>query len=653
MLRPDGVVKVLDFGLAKVIQSDSSTEVTEAPTITEAGYVMGTVKYMSPEQVRGLPVDARSDIFSLGIVVYEMLAGVGPFEGQTGSDSIAAILEKDPLPMANHSADVSDELELIVSKMLRKDREDRYQTAKELLNDLRLFKHKQQVSSDVIRSGPAKTKKTFSIRLHEISSKFVFGTLAIILLLVLSFYQLKKATGNINSIAVLPLVNVGKQTEMEYLTDGITEIIIRSLSQLPNFRVMAQSTVFRYKRREVDPQTVGRELGVRAVMTGRVIQNGDNLLITIELADARNNSYIWSHQYHGKTADLLSIQSEIATDISERLRLRLSGKEKELLAKGFTDNVEAYQLYLKGLYFWNKRSKEGIDKGISYFHQALETDPAYALAWSGLADSYIALAFYEYAAPKDAMPKVRAAAMRALAIDESLAEAQTSLAHVAVNFDWDWAASEKIFKKAIQLNPNYPVVHQWYGTHYLTPIARFNEALAEVKRAQELDPLSPLRLTFVGATFYFARQYQEAERQCKKALELESNFPVTHWHLGLIYEQMGNYEQAISEHKKAIEFSGGSPRLVAALGHAYAIAGMREEAMQVITQLNQHDYVSPLELAAIHVGLGEKEKAIELLEKAYNDRSFHLTYLKVRQDFDPIRNDTRFADLIRRIGLVP
>jgi serine/threonine protein kinase/tetratricopeptide (TPR) repeat protein len=653
MLRPDGYVKVLDFGLAKVTQTSGSTDITEVPTVTEAGTVMGTVKYMSPEQVRGLLVDARSDIFSLGVLLYETVAGVPPFEGKTRSDVIAAILGKEPLPLANHSVDVSQELDWIITKMLRKDQEDRYQTARELLNDLRVFKNKIEGSSELRRSGRDKMKKSLLIVAPEISFKFVFGALAVILLIVLGVYQFKKGTGNIDSIAVLPLVNVGKETEMEYLTDGITETIIRSLSQLPNLRVMAQSTVFRYKRREVDPQTVGKELGVHAVLTGKVIQHEDDLLITIELADARNNNYIWSHQYRDKASNLLFIQSDIATDISGRLRLGLSGDEKKLLAKNYTNNIEAYQLYLKGRYFWNKRTKEGFEKGIAYFRQALDTDPGYALAWSGLADSYIGLTFYQYAAPKEAMPKAKAASAKALEIDESLAEAHISQAHIAVNFDWQWAVSEKEFKRGIQLNPNYSTGHQWYAIHYLTPIARFDEALAELRRAHELDPLSPLMATFISATLYFARQYEEAARQCRRALELEPNFPVTHWHLGLIYEQIGKYDQAIFEHRKAVDLSGGSPRLIAALGHAYAIAGNREEAMRVIMQLNQSDYVSPLELAAISVALGEKERAFELLEEAYSERSFHITYIGVRPEFDSVRTDPRFADLMRRISLQP
>jgi len=656
MIRPDGYVKVLDFGLAKVIQTGEPTDVTDAETVTTTGYMMGTLKYMSPEQVRGFPVDARSDIFSVGVLLYEMVAGVHPFEARTTGDFIAAILEKDPLPLSNYSENVPEEMERIIYKMLQKNREDRYQTARDLLNDLKLFKHRLEVSNRSTHGEPAKTKKSLDLRAPQISYKIILGIVAAIFLIAFGLYQLKKSTARINSIAVLPLLNVGEEPEMEYLTDGITETIIRTLSQLPNLKVMAQSTVFQYKKREVDPQTVGKELGVQAVMTGKVIYRGEDILITIELADARNNGYLWSHQYHQKASNLLSTQDDIATDICQRLRFQLSGEEKKLITKRYTDNVEAYQLYLKGRYFWNKRTKDGIEKGISYFQQALDTDPSYGLAWSGLADSYIAQTFYNYAAPKEGMPKAKAAAMRALSIDVSLAEAHITLGHVAANFDWDWATSEKRFKQGMELNPNYPTGHQWYALHYLIPNVRLDEALSELKRAQDLDPLSPLMTTFLGETLYFARRYQEAEKQCQKALELQPNFHVAHWHLGMIYEQEGKYEQAISEHEKAVEFSGGSPRLIAAFGHALALAGKSENALQVIAQLDQiskHGYVSPFELSTIYVALGKNERAFELLDDAYNERSLGITWLKVRPEFDPIRKDPRFVNLIRRIGLQP
>jgi eukaryotic-like serine/threonine-protein kinase len=646
--RPDGYVKVVDFGVAKITQEDGSAE------ITEIGQVVGTVKYMSSEQVRGLTVDARSDIFSLGVVLYEMLAGVAPFEGKTKSDLIAAILEKNMPPLSYYSPELPHELESIVMKMLEKDREHRYQTARELLNELKTFKHALEITTDP-RIIDARTKSSIVHR-PEVSFKVLAVIFALILLVIFGLYEFKKKSPKIDSIAVLPLMNVDNKPDLEYLTDGITETMIRKLSTLPNLKVMARATVFRYRRRDIDPKTVGKELGIQAVLTGRLIQHGDELLITIELADARTNSYIWSHQYRGKTSDLLSIQSDIATDISGKLRLASTSEDKKLITKRYTDNAEAYELYLKGRYFWFKRTKDDDEKSIVYFQKALDSDPNYALAWSGLADSYISQAFYHYAAPKDALTEAKAAAKKALAIDPSLAEARITLAQIAVNLDWDWSTSEKYFKEGIALDPKYATGHEWYALHYLIPNGQFEEALTEMKRALELDPLSSVMSTFLGFTLYYAGRYDEAEKQCLKALALQPNFPVAHWHLGMIYEKKSMFEEAIAEHKKAIQFSGGSPRLIAALGHALAVAGKRDEALQVVAELNQiskQGYASPLELSAIYVALGQKEKAFELLQDAYNERSYHLTYLKVRRDFDPIRNDPRFVSLIRRIGLQP
>ncbi len=641
MLRPDGIVKVLDFGVAKMIQTADSNEETKT-NITMEGEVIGTVKYMSPEQVRGQSVDARSDIFSLGIVLFEMLTGALPFEGKTKSDVIAAILHNEISDMANYLPDIPKELEAIILKMLQKDPQDRYQTERELLKDLKPVKQSLDSSADT-----DKIHKASSNRLPQISFKFLAVTFAIILVALAGYYQFRNRSANIESIAVLPFINEGKQSELEYLTDGITETIIRGLSRHQNLKVMAQSTVFRYKRKVVDARTVGKDLGVQVVLTGRVMQKGKDLQITLELADARDNSYIWSNQYHGKIDNLLSIQSDIANDISNRL----SNGEKGIIAERSTDNVEAYNLYLKGRFFWNKRTKDGLEKAIAHFRQALDVDPSYALAWSGLADCYISQTFYQYSSPKEAMLLAKAAATKALEIDESLAEAHITLAHVAANFDWDWKASEKEFKRGIELNPNYATAHQWYAMHYLMPIPKFDDALTELKKAQQLDPLSPLMTSFLGEAFYFSRRYKEAENECRKALELEPNFPVAHWHLGLIYEQQGLYDEAIAQHRKAIDLSGGSPRLIAALGHAFAVAGKREEALQVIEQLNQREYVSALEIASIYLALGDQKNAFEFLEKAFNERSFHITYLKIRPEFDSIRNDPRFENLIRGIGL--
>jgi eukaryotic-like serine/threonine-protein kinase len=645
--RSDGYLKIVDFGVAKIIQSGNPLD---AETATEAGAIIGTVKYMSPEQVRGLEVDARSDIFSLGVVLFEMLAGVAPFEGKTKSDMIAAILQKNPPPLSGFSPQIPNELQLIVTKMLQKEKRDRYQTSAELIDDLKAFKRKQNISTESPTANIRTIPKNSFLRMPAISAKFILITAAIILLALFGVYEFRKSFRNIQSIAVLPLVNVGNGTDSEYLTDGMTDTIIRSLSRLPHLRVMAQSTVLRYKNREVDPQTIGRELGVQAVVTGTLNQHGKDLLITIELANAKNNSYIWSHQYRGTASDLLSMQSEIATDLSTKL-WRSSDNEKKLVTKKYTENVEAYDLYLKGRYFWSKRTKDGMEKAMDYFRDALDTDPNYALAWTGLADCYISRAFYEYAAPKDTMPQASEAAKKALAIDESLAEAHTTAAHVAVNWNWDWKTAEAEFARGIELNPNYPTAHQWYAIHYLLPLARFDQAFKELERSQQLDPLSPLMSSFAGEALYFEQRYKEAEQQCQKALAIAPDFAVAHWHLGLIYEQLGRYNEAISELRKAVELSGGSPRLLAALGHAFAVAGRKEEALDVIQQLKKREYVSSLELASIEVALGEKEQALTLLEDAYNQHSFHLTYLKIRPEFTPINTDPVFLNVARQIGL--
>lgn len=649
MLRPDGYVKVVDFGVAKITQPTDSG--ADEQSMTKEGEIIGTVKYMSPEQVRGLSIDARSDIFSLGVVLFEMVTGVVPFEGATRSDVMVSILERDAFPVRNYAPGAPKELESIVMKSLQKNAQDRYQTAAAMLDDLRQLKKKLEFSQDDranqwFKVGPFQIPGT---RWRPIT--FVLAAIAIILMFLFVLDKVRQTPPEIKSIAVLPLTNVNQDPEMDYLTDGMTETIIRSLSRLRDLEVMSRSTVFRYKGREVDPQTVGKELGVSAVLTGSVTNEGDDLLIRLDLADAHNNSAMWSHQYRGKASSLISIQSEIAMDIFTQLHTAATGDERSTIGENYTDNPEAYRLYLKGRYFWNKRTKEGLEKALLYFHQALETDPSYSLAWSGVADCYISRAFYSYAPPKDALPKAKAAAIKALEIDPSLAEAHVTLGHVAANFDWDWKTSEKEFKSGIQLNPNYSTGHQWYAIHYLIPLRRLDDALTELRLAQQLDPLSPLMTTFLGEALYFSRCYKEAEKECLQALELEPDFPVAHWHLGLIYQQQGLYDEALSEHRKAVELSGGSPRLKAALGQALATAGRRDEALQVLSQLQQGGYVSSLEVASIHLALGDKEQAFDFLEKAYEERSFHLTYLKVRPDFDSIRGDPRFESLTLRIGL--
>ena len=684
MIRVDHIVKVLDFGLAKLTERETTD--TEAPTLvnTDAGVVMGTARYMSPEQVRGLPIDARTDIWSLGVVVHEMLTGRVPFAGETASDVIAAVLEREPVPLVSPGEEIPIELKRIVSKALRKDSEERYQTVKDMLVDLKTLKQELEIETKLKRSSQAHleggrvantntehaTRDTEGqraaaptqssveylfgeLRLHKGGALFVLGALAVALTAAFYFYFVVGDKSAIDSIAVLPFANAGADPNTEYLSDGITESLINSLSQLPKLRVVPRSTVFRYKGRDVDPQTVGRELGVRAVLTGKLVQRGDSLSIQAELVDVAGESQLWGEQYNRKLADLLAVQEEISREISEKLRIKLTGEERKQLTKRHTENTEAYQLYLKGRYYWNKRTAEDLEKGIGYFQQAIDIDANYALAYAGLADSYIIFGNFGLLPPKEVYPKARGAAEKALEIDGNLAEAQVSMAFVKALFEWDGQGAEAGFKRAIELNPNYGPTHQWYGV-YLAGTGRVTEAIAEAQRAQEVDPLSLTINSVVGWMLYFDRQYDRAIEQEKKTLEMDSNFALSYRYRGMAYEQKGMYAEAIADLQKAVTLSGTRTTVLGALGHAYAIAGRKSEARKVlddVVQLRARGYFPSYEIALIYTGMGEKDRAFEWLDKAYDERYPWLIHLRVDPRFDTLHSDPRFADLVRRVGL--
>ncbi len=443
---------------------------------------------------------------------------------------------------------------------------------------------------------------------------------------------------------------------MEYLSDGITESLINTLSQLPNLKVLARTTVFSYKNRAVDPIKVGRELGVRAVLTGRVVQREGALIIQADLLDVKDGSQLWGEQYHRKFSDVLAVQEEIAKQISERLRLKLTGEEQKRLTRHHTENAEAYQLYLKGRYYWNRRTAESLNKGVEYFQQAIDKDPNYALAYAGLTDSYSLLGSSTGGlSPKETFSKAKAAAAKALAIDDTLAEAHAALALVHLRYDWDWSATEREIKRAIALNPNYATTYHWYAD-YLVVMGRLDEAIAQIKRAQELDPLSLIINTVLGLRFYHARQYDLAIEQCQKTVEMDPNFAQAHFALGEAYEAKAKYEEAIAALQKATSLAPTSPFLFSALGHAYAVSGQVDKAMKILDQLqklSRQRYVSPHEMAMIYTGLGEKDQAFTWLEKAYADRVWRLPFLNVDPRFDSLRSDPRFADLVRRVGLEP
>jgi TolB-like protein/DNA-binding winged helix-turn-helix (wHTH) protein/Tfp pilus assembly protein PilF len=480
------------------------------------------------------------------------------------------------------------------------------------------------------------------------------GTALAALLVVAIWFTLFRGRGEaIDSVAVLPFVNASTDSDTEYLSDGITETLIGQLSQVPQLKVMARSTVVRYKDSNIDPQKVGRDLNVRAVLTGRVSQRGDTLTISMELIDVRDGSELWGGRYNRKLTEILAVQEDIAHEVTGKLRLRLAGEEEKRLAAHVTQNAEAYELYLKGRYHWNKRTPDGIQKAIDSFQQAIVKDPNYALAYAGLADCYHVPA--NPLRPKEKMPLAKAAATKALQLDDTLVEAHTTLARVLFAYDWNWPAAEKEFKRAIELNPRYAPAHQWYGG-YLSATGRFREADAEKQRALELEPLSLIINFEVGLASYFSRDYDHAIDRFQKTLELDANFPPPYTFLAAAYEQKGMFEEAITASQRAVTVTQGPPNALAMAGlaHVYAASGKKTEARRILAELqklSEHKYVPATDKALIYAGLDEKDKSFAWLDKAYQEHSFTLSNLKIEPRFDPLRSDPRFADMLRRIGL--
>ena len=487
---------------------------------------------------------------------------------------------------------------------------------------------------------------------------FVTALVAVLALAVAAsgYFYLSRGGGAKNSVAVLPFENASGDQSMEYLSDGISENIINSLSQLSNVRVVARTTMFTFKGKDADPRAVGKQLGVDAVLTGKVVQRGDTLSIQADLLNVSDGSQTWGEQYNRELTDLVALQGEIARDVSNKLRVKLSGADERALAKTYTENAEAYQLYLKGRFYWNKRTEEGIRKGIEFFQQAADKDPNFALAYVGVSDSYLLLGIPDAMTgtlpPQESLPKARAAAERALEIDDSLSEAYASRAHVKWK-ERDWAGSEVDFKRSVELNPNYANARLFYGL-YLSNLGRHEEALKELRRAQEIDPLSLPINASVGFALFYARRYDEAVEQGKKAVEMDAGFALGHQRLGMAYALKGMYGEAIAESRQAMNYSKGAPLATVSLGYAYAVAGNRREAEKVLSELTDFSarrYVSPYGVALMYVGLGEREQAFQWLEKAHEERNVELIWIKVDPRLDPLRPDPRFADLMRRVGL--
>ena len=692
MIRRDRIVKVLDFGLAKLTDGPPLRGADERPALTKAdtapGMLMGTAAYMSPEQARSLEVDARTDIWSLGVVLYEMAAGRAPFAGETPADVLSLILQKEPEPLTRYVPAASEELERIVTKALAKDPEGRYQTAKDLLIDLQRLKRRLDLGAELERSARASAsaddsaaagvgrgvtagelaKRTgAAARAHATSSaEYLVGEVkrhklwvtlaaaALVAAAVAAYLSTARDGRKINSLAVLPLVNASGNPEAEYLSDGITESLINSLSRLPGLRVMSFNSVLRYKGRGADAREVGRTLGVEAVLTGRVAQRGDGLVVSVELVDVRDNSHVWGERYDRRLSDLLAVQGEISREVLEKLRPRLTGEQERRATRRYTENAEAYKLYLKGRFYWNKRTFDGLKKGVEHFQRALELDPNYALAYSGLADSYYNLSFVGMVPADGARPEVLEAARRAVELDPNLPEARTSLAAAKERFEWDWVGAEREYKRALELNPEYATAHHRYGMFLAGVQGRYDEALAELKRALELDPASLIINADLGHVYYLMRRYDLAIDQLLKTIELDPNFPRSHFYLANCYTQTGRYDEAVGEMQKAAELLG-SDSFKGQLGYVYAVAGRRDEALRILAELKEAArgrYVPGGQVMWVYVGLGDKDRAFEYLEKGFKGAGPGLP-LSLRADpkFDRMRSDPRFADLLRRMGL--
>ncbi len=641
-LTSDGRVKILDFGLARRTSS-ALTGPADTATITQENLVLGTAGYMSPEQVRGTPADARSDIFSLGCVLYEMVAGQRAFSRETCAQTMAAILETQPADFANARKQIPAGLESVIAHCLEKNPQQRFHSA----HDLALALGATLSSSEPSQPLPARRSPK---RLWAMLS-----ACAAVVALAAGGYWFAGRAKPIDSLAVMPFVNVGGNPDTEYLSDGITENLINNLSQLPKLRVVPRSLVFSYKGREMDPRKVGQDLHVRAILTGRVVGRGDGLHIQTELVDVGEVSQIWGQQYDRRFTEIMAVQDEIAKQVAENLHLQPTGEHQKRLAKRSTENTEAYQLYLKGRYYWNRRTAELLKKANDYFQQAIDKDPSYGQAYAGLAESYALFNYYEVSPPSESCPKAKAAAMKALEIDENLGEAHAGLGFTKMTCDWDWPASEKEFQRALEINPNDGTARHWYAD-YLEAMGRLADAVAARRRALELEPLSLVISANLGRILYFARRYDQAIDELRKTLDMDPSFLEAHLYLGLTYEQKGMFREAIAELQQALSTSGGHPRFISALGHAYAISGERKTAEESLTRLKEQTkqrYVAPYEIAVVYIGLQEKEQALKYLDMAYADHSCWMIFLREDPRFDPIRGDARYQDLLRRMHLTP
>jgi eukaryotic-like serine/threonine-protein kinase len=641
-----GQVKVLDFGLAKMTRAEGGLDSVDATALTNPGGTVGTLSHMSPEQVCGQELDARTDLFSFGTVLYEMATGILPFRGDSSGAIFDSILHRPPAAPVRVNPEVPAKLEQIIIKGLEKDRELRYQSAAEMRTDLKRVKRETESGEALIPNLP-RARRSGASRWWRIAGPILLA-LVIFGAVLLVRYRERGSVRPIGSLAVLPLQNLSRDPDQDYFADGMTDELINGLSKLGNLRVISRTSVMRYKKTTEQLPHIAQELNVDAIVEGTVERAGDRVRIRAELIRAAPEQQVWADSYDRELRDVLSLQSEAAHDIVEHIRGQVAGPHP---AAGHALDPAVYDLYLRGRYYWNRRTKADFQKAADYFNQAVSKDPNYALAYAGLADCY----------NLSGSPQGKGAAERALGIDGSIAEAHASLAYAKQNFDWDFPGAEQEFRRAIALNPNYVVAHQWYAA-FLSDMGRHAEAIAEIQRAIRLDPLSVNVNTAAVWVFHGARQFDRARQQAQTAIELDPNFYSAHLRLADVNEATGNWEEVFQEQEKVAELTNDAAMRARCtrIIHAYREGGRRalwEQRLRELKQLTANPFMPSASgtmaftMAIAYTQLGDKDHAFEQLEISYRNRDFQMLLLKNAVLLDPLRSDPRFADLMRRVGL--
>lgn len=647
MITNDGLAKILDFGVAKL---------SGRAQLTKTGGTLGTVAYMSPEQTRGTNVDHRTDIWALGVVLYEMITGELPFKGEHEATVMYSIWNEEPEPIISQRPEAAAELDRVVSTALAKASDERYQHADEMLVDLKAV----QKAQDSGLQSPAKTRARSRTKIRPVLTKklqFLFGGIAVLAVLaVAAFFVSKERLPDAvekESIAVLPFVNMSAEAENEYFSDGMTEEIINALTKVKGLAVVARTTVFQFKGKTYDIRKFGEQLSVSTILEGSVRKSGEKMRITAQLINVTDGYHLWSEVFEVREMnDIFVVQDEIAREIVSKLKVELGGGSAAPLVKASTESREAYDLYLRGRFFWNDRGRENLSKAIDYFERAIALDSSFAAAYAGLADTYGLLHQSRDSSPH-AYQKAKWAATKALELDSTLAEAHAALGVVQGMFEWNWLEVETAYKRAIALNPGYASAHQWYAAA-LMHLGRPREAIAEAKKALELDPLALPKNMMLIQVYRNARQYDLALDQCRKTLELYPANVNAQWGIGMAYVHESRYDEGIASLRQSLENSTNRPALlVAGLGYALAVSGKRTEAQAVLDELHARSdqkAVSPCFLAWIYAGLGQQEQAVEMLERAYDERDYRLLYIKVDPMFDNLRSHPRFDQLLKRMG---